>query len=81
MEKLPDGFVDYNRLKLIIAILEYEYGIDGETQNVIDSSIEASSSSTSTATPYKRAIPSWMTAFTATGSAAKTPMAKKTKLF
>uniref|UniRef100_A0A915C215 DNA 3'-5' helicase n=1 Tax=Parascaris univalens TaxID=6257 RepID=A0A915C215_PARUN len=30
MEKLPEGFIDYNRLKIIFTILEYEYGTEDE---------------------------------------------------
>lgn len=30
MEKLPEAFIDYNRLKIIFTILEYEYGIEEE---------------------------------------------------
>ncbi|GMS89237.1 hypothetical protein PENTCL1PPCAC_11412 [Pristionchus entomophagus] len=30
MECFPPGFVDYNKLKIVVNILEYEYGIEGE---------------------------------------------------
>uniref|UniRef100_A0A8R1YI53 DNA 3'-5' helicase n=1 Tax=Pristionchus pacificus TaxID=54126 RepID=A0A8R1YI53_PRIPA len=30
MECFPPGFVDYNKLKIVVSILEYEYGIEGE---------------------------------------------------
>lgn len=30
MECFPSGFVDYNKLKIVVSILEYEYGIEGE---------------------------------------------------
>ncbi|VDK23348.1 unnamed protein product, partial [Anisakis simplex] len=33
MERLPDGFIDYNRLKIIFALLEYEYGVEEEEEN------------------------------------------------
>uniref|UniRef100_A0A915PB57 DNA 3'-5' helicase n=1 Tax=Setaria digitata TaxID=48799 RepID=A0A915PB57_9BILA len=32
MEALPEDFIDYSRLKIIFAILEYEYGIVGDSE-------------------------------------------------
>lgn len=35
MELLPENIVDYNRLKIIFSILEYQYGIDtSENENL-----------------------------------------------
>uniref|UniRef100_A0A8R1TZN5 ATP-dependent DNA helicase n=1 Tax=Onchocerca volvulus TaxID=6282 RepID=A0A8R1TZN5_ONCVO len=53
MEALPEDFIDYNRLKIIFAILEYEYG-------VVESSEEALSTAAPTENTNKRNIPEWM---------------------
>ncbi|OZC11504.1 hypothetical protein X798_01362 [Onchocerca flexuosa] len=53
MEALPEDFIDYNRLKIIFAILEYEYG-------VVQSSEETLSSAATTENTNKRNIPEWM---------------------
>ncbi|VDP15083.1 unnamed protein product [Onchocerca flexuosa] len=53
MEALPEDFIDYNRLKIIFAILEYEYG-------VVQSSEETLSSAAPTENTNKRNIPEWM---------------------
>lgn len=53
MEALPKDFIDYNRLKIILAILEYEYGVTEESE-------ETSCSTASTAITKKRNIPEWM---------------------
>ncbi|VDN24439.1 unnamed protein product [Gongylonema pulchrum] len=57
MEKLPEGFIDYNRLKIIFGILEYEYGIEQDLKT------NDTTSSTSAASPgeaKKRSVPDWM---------------------
>lgn len=55
MEKLTEGFIDYNRLKIIFAILEYEYGIEEDSGNVT-----TSGSSNTLDDSKKRSIPDWM---------------------
>jgi hypothetical protein len=86
MERLPDGIIDYNRLKIIMAIFEYEYGIVGrestdtnlsQENNVLDTQPDASSSESSTGT--KRKIPTWMTSYATTTAKPTDP--KKPKKF
>uniref|UniRef100_A0A914C886 ATP-dependent DNA helicase n=1 Tax=Acrobeloides nanus TaxID=290746 RepID=A0A914C886_9BILA len=85
MERLPDGLIDYNRLKIIMAIFEYEYGIVGreltdtnlsQETNVLDIQPDASSNESSTGT--KRKIPTWMTSY-ATATAKPTDPKKPKK--
>ena len=75
METLPDGFIDYNRLKLILAILEYEYGIV-ERDN--DSPLLSPEDPPPPSTSSKRKIPTWMTSLTTTSLK---DVSKKPKLF
>ncbi|GMR42130.1 hypothetical protein PMAYCL1PPCAC_12325 [Pristionchus mayeri] len=62
MECFPEGFVDYNKLKIVVNILEYEYGIEGEergegkgemekSQEKRERTIELPTSSTSNGPP------------------------------
>lgn len=53
MEALPKDFIDYNQLKIIFAILEYEYG-------VVKDSEETLRNASSTEDTNKRKIPEWM---------------------
>uniref|UniRef100_A0A1I7VKG2 DNA 3'-5' helicase n=1 Tax=Loa loa TaxID=7209 RepID=A0A1I7VKG2_LOALO len=55
MEALPKDFIDYNRLKIIFTILEYEYG-------VVEDSEEAPCNVISAENNNKRNIPEWMKA-------------------
>ncbi|VDN06315.1 unnamed protein product [Thelazia callipaeda] len=72
MEKLPENFIDYNRLKIIFGILEYEYGV---TEN----SERSSCTSTSSEIAVKRNIPEWMKTHVAHSVEAK--KSKKSNLF
>uniref|UniRef100_A0A158Q7M7 DNA 3'-5' helicase n=1 Tax=Elaeophora elaphi TaxID=1147741 RepID=A0A158Q7M7_9BILA len=53
MEALPKDFIDYNRLKIIFAILEYEYGVAEDSE-------KSSWNTASTENTNKRNIPEWM---------------------
>lgn len=64
MENFPDGFIDYNRLKLILAILEYEYGIVGRDNGCPESLQENISSTPDSTSTIKRKIPSWISSYT-----------------
>ena len=66
MESLPEGTIDYNRLKVIFALLEYEYGVEEESSS---SNNEFQTPGTSSvpkvespiADVSKRSVPEWMT--------------------
>lgn len=47
MELLPDDLLNYDQLRIIFSILEFEYGIQGEQES-------------EDPTPFKRKIPSWI---------------------
>lgn len=60
MEQLPEGTIDYNRLKIIFALLEYEYGIietedSGKQEETLKDNGSAKDSQS------KRSVPGWMT--------------------
>lgn len=53
MEALPKDFIDYNRLKIIFAILEYEYGVVKDLE-------ETPCTAPPVENTNKRNIPEWM---------------------
>ena len=64
-EALPEGFIDYNRLRIILAIFEYEYGFEGEhiqdiNKGKIDDDICVIKDKFGDQ-HLKRKIPDWMT--------------------
>jgi hypothetical protein len=60
MELLPDGIIDYNHLKIIFSILEYEYGID--TSENLNFSIKKNDNNEGEeiSSPKKRKLPFWL---------------------
>lgn len=72
MERLPNEFLDYNRLKIIFALLEYQYGLEE------DSSAKKNEEE-GVKTDQKRKIPEWMKKKNA--SAPPSKKNKKSKLF
>ncbi|VDK84083.1 unnamed protein product [Litomosoides sigmodontis] len=71
MEALPKDFIDYNQLKIIFAILEYEYGVIGDSEGT-------SRNASSIENTNKRKIPEWMK--TQTPSSLQSKMKKKSGL-
>lgn len=72
MELLPDGYIDYNRLRIIFAIFEYEYGFDGQ-ENISDNISQETSNSEPMDSVPKRHVPTWLNSYTS-----KTPPSKQT---
>ncbi|WKY02652.1 hypothetical protein Q1695_016148 [Nippostrongylus brasiliensis] len=80
MEALPKDFIDYNRLKVVRAILQWEYeaesGSEKEKSLTPDSTGEASSVESKASQPRKTNVPSWML-----NAVPAPPQPKKKKIF